>query len=85
MTGFWLYWRLSRFHLRTGSRLHWARAYLISLLWERSRIVAWHRRHLPISGDRYGWLDAWRATVENPASVDHMWDDEFEEDTDDGA
>lgn len=50
--------------------------YWHALRHESRRIRDWRHRH--IDGRRFTWLEAWRATVENPPTFDHFWDQEME-------
>ena len=70
---------LTKQRLRSGSCAHIARAWLLSLLYEHRRIIAWRARHDPDTGKRNSWRDAWRATGENSPRFDRLWDDEFEQ------
>jgi hypothetical protein len=44
-------------------------------LGEWDRVVAWHNRRHFDDGRPYSWLEALRATAQNPQSFDRVWDD----------
>ena len=48
------------------------------LRYEPKRVLAWKRRYNPITGEKNSWVQAFRATIENPPFFDSMWDDEIE-------
>lgn len=74
----WIERLLSQWPMRSGSRLHTARAYVLSLLYEWPRVLAWKRRHDQQTGKTYSWARALQATVQNPPNFDRMWDKHME-------
>lgn len=54
------------------------KAYYLTAIREPKRVLTWKQRHNLLTGKTYSWLEAIRATYENPPCFDSYWDDEIE-------